>query len=831
MGKIKERVTTRQLRKVLDEVEDAEYGHTSHVDDETSRMIKAMKHTTIEERKKKLEENRQKMRDLFTATRGRTEELTKDQPEHVRRVQGHLDIGFLQGLAEAIGHKDTGLFENMVKGSPTVGPIQDSNIWLTDPFHQKKNDIKEAERKKNFKLRKSGPEWMSAENKKRLWEESAALRESDLVREVKGEDVKMEPTYGFGVEQGDFIVREDESRYYVKLRNCFDYRGVNKWSPSKEKLKLTTNKQIIQWVAEAAVHGDSKPPPILPGKKDVTADIEEELGKVLATEAEIVEDIQNWLQEQAGLSADNGDKKISELKTRLNKSKKKNVKRRLERKFYQTKRETRRTKLESGKGRGFIPGFCKLDFKSYYYQFAAMNMNENIIAIWDPTEYDESSKGRWRYFESSVMHFGNLHSVYVACRFSLLLEEIIRKFLEIIASIYIDDSIVMERFELLKLAQEIVEELYEKIGWKMSTGKLETQVTDAAIRILGIVYERFSWGFKFYPPEIKVQETVAKMDRYMEEIKHGTNTFEELEKLTGSLIFLLQVKFIRISGCEMKTLGAWKPEENFVRKSLIPAEVVILLEAFKKLRKDLLEGEPAEISIVNMNTERIHLYTDAATGENGLDNSFIGGILRGEYCDHAFSYHVPLWLCNILKKKSAMSSLNIGVLEALAVWAALLVFDDLIGDKWVVLHVDNTGVIYSFTSGGAMCSATQGIVNAVSMIQCNKKRRAYFCYIRSAKNIADATTRKEKVSILEETLEKTQWRSLRNYIGDNRLETLWSGIESAKFCRRETRRELEKRKENMAASRIGSLGRSVLEKNQDGACCGSEGLIKGFVKG
>ena len=232
-----------------------------------------------------------------------------------------------------------------------------------------------------------------------------------------------------------------------------------------------------------------------------------------------------------------------------------------------------------------------------------------------------------------------------------------------------------------------------------------------------------------------------------------------------------------------------------------------------------------------MNTERIHLYTDAATGENGLDNSFIGGILRGKDCDHAFSYHVPLWLCNIIKKKSAMSSLNLGVLEALAVWAALLVFDDLIGDKWVVLHVDNTGVIYSFTSGGAMCSATQGIVNAVSMIQCNKKRRAYFCYIRSAKNIADATTRKEKVSILEETLEKTQWRSLRHYIGDNRLETLWDGIESAKLCRTETRKELEKRKENMAASKIGSLGRNVPEKIQEGASCGSGGLIKGLVKG
>ena len=83
--------------------------------------------------------NREKMRKIYKDSRGATQRMTKNQKEHVRKTQGHLDVGFLQALSEEINHPDTGLFDNMVNGSPTFGPIQDSNVWPIDPYHEEKN--------------------------------------------------------------------------------------------------------------------------------------------------------------------------------------------------------------------------------------------------------------------------------------------------------------------------------------------------------------------------------------------------------------------------------------------------------------------------------------------------------------------------------------------------------------------------------------------------------------------------------------------------------------------------------------------------------------------
>lgn len=811
MGKIKESISVKQLQQILQDHETEEYGAENAVDEETAIMIARMKNQSVSERREILIEARNKMRRLYEKSSKDTAKMIRGQRKHVKKVQSHLNVGFLRALSEEIDHPDKGLYDNMIYGSPTIGPIQDSNVWKVDPNHEEKNRLKNSKKRKHFVLRKRGPDWMSEENRIRLWKESAKLRDSGEVVEIQPSEVKMEPTYGFGVEQGEYDLGDDGSKYYHKLRNCFDYRGVNLWSPSREKLTLTTNKQIIQWVAAAAVNGDIKPPPVLPSKRDVNTDIMRELEREapeVSSDDELKEDISN-------------------LVNSMFKRKK------LKRPYGHTSEDRRRRKrrkiveprLVQGRGLGFIPGFCKLDFKAYYYQFAAMNMHENIIAIWDPESEDVKNceredvktvkpSGKWRYFESSVMHFGNLHSVYVACRFSLLLENIIRKLLEIIASIYIDDSIIMERFELLKLAQEIVEELYEKLGWKMSTGKLESHLLEKEIKILGIVYERSELKMLFYPPEQKVLLTSEDIDKYCENVVKGIFSFDELEKLTGSLIFLLQVQFLKVAGCEMKTLGAWKPEENFNRKIRKDSEIQILLEALQKIKKDLKSNKPAEVSLENMNMRQIHLYTDASTGDGKKEKPMIGAVVRVDDTDHIFSYTVPDWLLNKIRASAGVSKVHIGILEALAVWAALIIFEDLLENKWLVIHVDNVGDVYAFTSGGTKCPGTQGLVDAVIEWQKKRGRRAYFVYIRSAKNIADATTRTDRIGILGVTLNEMQTRSFQKKINNKEIYTAISFILKAKLYRNETNKKLEEKKHERKTN-LGISGESQDDNDKE----------------
>ena len=802
MGKIKESISVKQLQQILQDHETEEYGAENAVDEETAKMIARMKNQSVSERRDILIEARNKMRRLYERSSKDTAKMVRGQRKHVRKVQSHLNVGFLRALSEEINHPDKGLYDNMIYGSPTIGPIQDSNVWKVDPNHEEKNRLKNSKKRKHFVLRKRGPDWMSEENKIRLWKESAKLRDSGEMVEIQPCEVKMEPTYGFGVEQGEYDLGDDGSKYFHKLRNCFDYRGVNLWSPSREKLTLTTNKQIIQWVAAAAVNGDIKPPPVLPSKRDVNTDIMRELEREapeVSSDDELKEDISNLV---------NSMFKQKKLK-RPHGHTSENRKRRKRRKIVEPR-------LVQGRGLGFIPGFCKLDFKAYYYQFAATNVHENIIALWDPESEDVKNSeredvktvkpvGKWRYFESSLMHFGNLHSVYVACRFSLLLENIIRKLLKIVASIYIDDSIIMERMELLDLVQEIVEELYEKIGWKMSTGKTESHTLEEMIRILGLEYLRSDTEMTIFPPEQKVQDAHVELLKLADEVQAGIPNFEQLEKLTGKLIFLLQAKFMRTTGCEMRTLGAWKPIEQYKEKFDKSMERAILVEALRKLAHEVIEAEPAVISLKNMNEEKIHIYTDAATGADIGGDSYIGGVIRTNSKDIVFSYLIPDWMKKKICSKSGVKSLSIGVYEALAVWAALILFEDTLKDKWIICHVDNSGDVFALTSGGSKCPATQGIVNAVSSLQKTLGRRFYFTYVRSAKNVADATTRSERTEILKSTLGHVDWRYV-NQMSNDAWKGLWENLEYAKTCRQDSLMKLQARREEIRAKNLRSSG-------------------------
>ena len=255
----------------------------------------------------------------------------------------------------------------------------------------------------------------------------------------------------------------------------------------------------------------------------------------------------------------------------------------------------------------------------------------------------------------------------------------------------------------------------------------------------------------------------------------------------------------------MRTLGAWKPIEQYKEKFDKSMERAILVEALRKLAHEVIEAEPAVISLKNMNEEKIHIYTDAATGADIGGDSYIGGVIRTNSKDIVFSYLIPDWMKKKICSKSGVKSLSIGVYEALAVWAALILFEDTLKDKWIICHVDNSGDVFALTSGGSKCPATQGIVNAVSSLQKILGRRFYFTYVRSAKNVADATTRSERTEILKSTLGHVDWRYV-NQMSNDTWKGLWEHLEYAKTCRQDSLMKLQARKEEIRAKNLRSSG-------------------------
>ena len=249
----------------------------------------------------------------------------------------------------------------------------------------------------------------------------------------------------------------------------------------------------------------------------------------------------------------------------------------------------------------------------------------------------------------------------------------------------------------------------------------------------------------------------------------------------------------------MKTIGSWKPVANFNEKIAKESEILILVEALQKIKESLINGEPAEITSDNMNTERIHIYTDASTGDGKKNKAMIGGVARIDGHDFVFSYEIKEWLMNRLRSECGVEKIHIGILEALAVWAALIILEDLIGNKWLVFHVDNVGDVYGFTSGGSKCPGTQGIIDVVIQWQRKAKKRIFFVYIRSAKNIADATTREGRMNILGTTLENMYKIKVTDKINNVHWYELYGLLQKAKRYRFDTNMKLTARKEERKA--------------------------------
>ena len=293
----------------------------------TQRAIEKLRLETRAETSTRIKTAMNELVNMRTLTIPKEKAFRQSQPLHVRETQRHLNHEF---ILEAISrtssqdiHNSKSTFrEHLQLGVPVMEPIPKSFV-----LPQRQNDpdqptTTDDQPKKQIKLRKKPPTWMTPANQVRLWEEFKASPDFNPDSEITPESFlerKREPVYAFGVEQG--TVNADG--IFSKLRRILDWREGNKLNIFSERIILYSHTCIFVMITLMMAVRTAFTP-VCQYTKDLTYDTE-------AT--------------------------IKKLATRVEKIL---------------------------KGNPFTPMIGKLDFRKYYYQFGVRTPQDNTIGVWDP---------------------------------------------------------------------------------------------------------------------------------------------------------------------------------------------------------------------------------------------------------------------------------------------------------------------------------------------------------------------------------------------------------------------------------------------------------------
>ena len=229
---------------------------------------------------------------------------------------------------------------------------------------------------------------MSTSDQERLWNDTKKALEGkwlNKIREIDAEDLTSPPGWSFGVGQGAMQYMDGEY-VHEKLRGVHDFRPINTYTEPQEKINFLGNRGVIA-MASAFLSGscDEK---LVQEKADITHDIatKHTLKAAKATP-------------QAGFVSQDPKQKAALKHQQATEEK---IAKEIQEIFNRQYKEDSPPDIH----------FAKLDFRSYYWQLACDMQEHNNFAIFSTEEQ------MWKYFNSSVMLFGNLGAVHAACKTS-----------------------------------------------------------------------------------------------------------------------------------------------------------------------------------------------------------------------------------------------------------------------------------------------------------------------------------------------------------------------------------------------------------------------------
>jgi hypothetical protein len=188
-----------------------------------------------------------------------------------------------------------------------------------------------------------------------------------------------------------------------------------------------------------------------------------------------------------------------------------------------------------------------------------------------------------------------------------------------------------------------------------------------------------------------------------------------------------------------------------------------LMGSIRGMQEAARRVAPIAVSRLASMNPIVHGYTDAAVDDareaniaiewaraagRQVDltpfNVRIGGFLNlAPACELAFS-------CTLKTVPDWVSDVNIGVLEALAARVFVDLYAKRLSNKFLILHVDNLGDVFSLCRNSSRNVTIQRVCTAYHRVIEENQIGTYVTWISTKRNIADVLTRESRTRVLAE---------------------------------------------------------------------------------
>jgi len=399
------------------------------------------------------------------------------------------------------------------------------------------------------------------------------------------------------------------------------------------------------------------------------------------------------------------------------------------------------------KRRGWIPRLAKVDCSNAFFQLPARRPQHNRCKMWNPTLQPPG----WSHFRSNSLTMGNIRSILSWMTVSVFLGRLFRRF-GIPLWVYIDDLIAILSGGNVRRLREFIVKTVRRLGFGADDKKLERHheeagkvvtnsvVTDGGLPVLGIEFlvleeESRPARMEIFAPEAKVAGVIHSAAMAAEAAVDGSLSLTQLQTLHGEMCFCFFARVHKATMAHFGAISSWLDERRFAELLPKRSAVAALAHSLRRIADERVVAY-SRLSIACHEDEvprgRWHLYTDAAAPEGKV---FMGGVcIDPQNNRRAFRIELPQ-----RKLPLALRNATIYVCELLATYLAIEYFQ--LRDVEAVVHVDNIGGLYSMVKGHAACPIGAAIAADISAGLVGRGVAAFFAYVSSRRNVADATTR------------------------------------------------------------------------------------------
>ena len=701
--------------------------------------------------------------------------------EHIHHAstENRKNIALLEHHHFTLERPDNLWIKSLFDGFNIIGRQESSGgVWVPEyrPGKLIEKDLLEYYSRKDFKLRAAPPGWNDFETLHKVWTKAEALRERGWSVRISPQEIKREVSYTFGVLQPT-VENPTKTRLITHQKACNDFT----WNSDKIRMPgLSIILELVRlYSAEIGSDVELQRLPLVQSRKSLALQIQFETSvrKVMKSHNISIDEartaIRGEFPDKFPIAWD--DERMKEVN---------NTDNLVEHRSFRDKQCVTDTFSDDQ-----VAGVAKADWIEAYFQFAVNDPDLNIVAVWQDKDWvpkdansDEYARtvtapanknveqrlpapddklrdrGQYVFHKSYVLQMGNTNSVGSFCRFSEFAQEVCARILNVVAVIYVDDTIIVETNALLMSGLALFCGWSWLIGMATNDKKNASTLMQRCIIALGLAFE-LSVDNKVLavaaPPE-KICRCRELFNAFKTSVDNATASFKDFRSTLGMCSYVGFSRRFR-SGIELfRFCYPWTTEEKFdkwIKNSSMRANLV------KHLNAIVCVLEIQQPWIFDRTTRRStwHGFTDAA-GERPSEKrgAALGGIGFGPkgkiyawkklfpygYFDKYFN-----WRPNT-DSAPCDDRPDINFFEILAEYIQVATFAQMLRSAFYAEHLDNTTACFSLVHGDAKSALATNVILASTFLKSSLDIQSYYSYTTSERNPSDALTRDEKTDVL-----------------------------------------------------------------------------------